>query len=77
MRTHAIDDIELLTVSQIVDRLKCSERHVWRLIEAKRLNVFRHSGLTRVTVRSLRDFITNNVSDGPEMTPPDAPEIGS
>ena len=75
--SHRSDDAELLTVSQAAERLKCSERHVWRLIEAKHLKVFRHSGLTRVTTKSLNEFINEHVSDGPEMAPPDTPEDGS
>lgn len=70
MCTHTIDDTELLTVSQAAQRLKCSERHIWRLIAAKQLKVFRHSGLTRVTKKSIHDFINDHVSDAPEATPP-------
>jgi excisionase family DNA binding protein len=51
---------DLLTIPEVAKRLSCSERHIWRLVRDKEIEVFRHRGLTRITARALERFIQMN-----------------
>ena len=53
----SIEDLDLLTVKQVAQRLNCSARHVWRLIAAGSLSAIRLGGLTRVSQAALSNFI--------------------
>lgn len=48
------DPLRGLRVREVADRLGSSERHVWRLIAAGKLDTIRIGRLRRVTARSLR-----------------------
>ena len=61
------DDLQAFTKPEVMARLKCSERHVDRLIDAGKLQPIgrRARGVTvRITARSLREYIYGPVSAG-------------
>ncbi|MDV7171930.1 helix-turn-helix domain-containing protein [Gordonia amicalis] len=54
------DELQVFTKLEVMARLKCSERHVDRLIDAGELKPIgrRARGVTvRITARSLREYI--------------------
>jgi Helix-turn-helix domain len=63
LRTRAgppFDPTQLHTIPETAQRLKCSPRHVWRLVYDEEIEVVRHKGLTRITEQAIRDFIDRN-----------------
>jgi excisionase family DNA binding protein len=53
----------LLRVREVAQRLGCSVRHVWRLIDDEEIDTFRHRGLTRISEEALRRYIERNTKE--------------